>query len=164
MSDLILLDEIDETEERWEMGSYNHSTTQANLAFLFKRTGHYSVSTELSLDISRFRAEHIQIGNEIKPDVCIYPKRGLSRPYDILKMAEMPLVAVEILSPKQGAYEILEKFEVYFALGVKSCWLVDPTTEIVAVYSALDQHQSFSEGDIIDATVDIRLPLSEVFE
>ena len=161
MSELATLDPVEETGD---MGSYNHSTVQANLAFLFKRTGRYSVSTELSLDISRFQADQSKLGNEIKPDVCIYPKRGLSRPYDILKMTEMPLVAVEILSPKQGAYEILEKFEVYFALGVKSCWLVDPTTEIVAVYSAFDQHQTFSAGEIVDNTVGIHIPLAEVFE
>lgn len=161
MSELAILDRVEETGD---MGSYNHSTVQANLAFLFKRTGQFSVSTELSLDISQFQADHLQFGNEIKPDVCIYPKRRLSRPYDILKMIEMPLVAVEILSPKQGAYEILEKFEVYFALGVKSCWLVDPTTEIVAVYSALDQHQPFSTGEIIDDRVGIRIPLAEIFE
>lgn len=155
---------LDPTEESSDMGSYNHSTVQANLAFLFKRTGQYSVSTELSLDISQFQAEQGKFGNELKPDVCIYPKRRLSRPYDILKMTEMPLVAVEILSPKQGAYEILEKFEVYFALGVKSCWLVDPTTEIVALYTALDQHRTFSTGEIIDDQVGVRIPLVEIFD
>lgn len=161
MSELAILDPVEETND---MGSYNHSTVQANLAFLFKRTEQYSVSTELSLDISQFQADQNKFGNEIKPDVCIYPKRRLSRPYDILKMAEMPLVAVEILSPKQGAYEILEKFEVYFVLGVKSCWLVDPTTEIVAVYTALDQHQTFSTGEIIDDKVGIRIPLAQIFD
>jgi len=161
MNEFATLDRIEETNDQ---RSYNHSTVQANLAFLFKRIGQYSVSIELSLDISQFQAAHLQFGNEIKPDVCIYPKRRLSRPYDILKMVEMPLVAVEILSPKQGAYEILEKFEVYFALGVKSCWLVDPTTEIVAVYTAFDQHQTFSTGEIIDDKVGIRIPLAQIFD
>ncbi|MEZ4869875.1 MAG: Uma2 family endonuclease [Caldilineaceae bacterium] len=161
MNDLILLDEVEEVSE---MGSYNHSTTQANLAFLLKRTGKYTVSTELSLDVSQFHADHITLGNEIRPDVCIYPKRGMSRPYDILKMTEMPLLAVEILSPKQGSQEILEKFEVYFALGVKSCWLVDPTTEVVTVYSTLEQPHSFSVGEVVDEKLGIRLPLEEVFE
>lgn len=152
------------TEDTPDMGSYNHSIIQANLAFVLKRPGQYSVSTELSLDTEALDKNIFKFKDEIKPDVCIYPKRGLIRPYDVLKMTEMPLLAVEILSPKQGAYEILQKFEAYFALGVRSCWLVDPTTEVVAVYSALDQHTTFSAGEVVDRTLDIHVPLVDIFE
>lgn len=65
-------------------------------------------------------------------------------------MTEMPQLAVEILSPQQGKEEILLKFAVYFQLGVTSCWLVDPVTENVVVYAVLDQHKTFSEGELID--------------
>jgi len=88
----------------------------------------------------------------------------LSRPFDILKMAEMPLLVVEILSPRQGTQEILEKFAVYFALGVQSCWLIDPTIAVVAVYAALEQHKIFATGEIVDEVVDVRLPFAEIFE
>ena len=166
MSNLTFPDEIfiDETEAVDDVGSYNHSIIQANLAFLLKRLGKYSVFTELSLDISQFELHKFKYKDEIKPDVCVYPKRGLSRPFDIMKMSEMPLLAIEILSPRQGAQEILEKFAVYFGIGVQACWLIDPTTAIVAVYAALDQHKTFSIGEVIDETLDIRLPLAEVFE
>jgi Uma2 family endonuclease len=129
-----------------------------------KRLGKYSVLTELSLDTSQLVTHQFKVKDEIKPDVCAYLKRSLSRPFDILKMSEMPLLVIEILSPRQGAQEILEKFAAYFALGVLSCWLVDPTTAIVAVYAALDQHKTFSSGEVIDETLDIRLPLVEIFE
>jgi len=161
MDNLMLISEIEESQD---MGSYNHSTIQANLAFLLKQTRQYSVSTELSLDVSSLDPNRYNVKDEIKPDVCIYPKRGLVRPYDILKMTEMPLLAVEILSPRQAAYEILQKFEIYFALGVKSCWLVDPTTAVVSVYTAIDQNQTFSTGEVVDSTLDLRLPLAEIFE
>jgi Uma2 family endonuclease len=161
MDNLMLLSETGESQD---MGSYNHSTIQANLAFLLKQTRQYSVSTELSLDVSSLDPNRFTVKDEIKPDVCIYPKRGLVRPYDILKMTEMPLLAIEILSPRQAAYEILQKFEIYFALGVKSCWLVDPTTAVVSVYAAIDQNQTFSTGEVVDTTLDLRLPLDEIFE
>lgn len=161
MSDLVI---PYTTEDVDAMGSYNHSIVQANLTFLLKRIGSYAVFTELSLDASQIELKQFAIRDEIKPDVCIYPKRGMSRPFDILKMTEMPLLVVEILSPRQGTHEILEKFAVYFALGVKSCWLVDPVTAIVTVYSALDQHKSFTTGDVTDETIGIRLPLAEIFE
>lgn len=144
--------------------SFNHSSIQANFAFLFKRLGIYRVSTELSLDVSGADLKGVINQDEIKPDVCLYPKRSLSRPFDILRMSEMPLLVVEILSPRQGTEEILRKFAVYFQLGVKSCWLVDPATEIVVVYRALDQHKTFSEGELFDAVMDLRLLIDEIFE
>jgi len=161
MNDLIT---TNETEATYEMGSHNHSAIQANLAFLLKRLDKYSVYTELSLDVSQLDSQRFKIREEIKPDVCIYPKRGLSRPFDILKMAEMPLLVVEILSPRQGTQEILEKFAVYFALGVQSCWLIDPTIAVVAVYSALEQHKIFAADEVVDQVVDVRLPFTEIFE
>lgn len=153
-----------ETEEVGELGSHNHSAIQANITYLLKRAGKYSVYTELSLDTSSLDPQQFRVKDEIKPDVCVYPKRGLIRPFDILKMSEMPLLVVEVLSPKQSAYEILEKFAAYFALGVKSCWLVEPLTAIVAVYSALDRHQNFTAGEVVDDSIQLRLPFSEIFE
>jgi Uma2 family endonuclease len=158
-----LLAEI-ESEESVDMGSLNHSAIQVNLAFLLKKLGTFSVYTELSLDTSRLDKTKYKFKEEIKPDVCIYPKRGLSRPYDILKMTEMPLLAIEILSPKQGVQEIVEKIDAYFALGVRSCWLIDPTTAIVVVYSALDERNVFAAGEVIDETIGIRLPFDEIFD
>ena len=57
--------------------------------------------------------------------MCIYLKRQRNLQNDILRMSEMPLLAIEVLSPKQGIYDILEKFKLYFSLGVQSCWLGD---------------------------------------
>lgn len=153
-----------EFEDTDEIGSLNHSAVQANLSYLLKKQGAYSVYTELSLDVSGLDPQHFHVKDEIKPDVCVYPKRKLSRPYDILKMTEMPLLAIEILSPKQSNYEILQKFEVYFAAGVQSCWLVDPVTEVVAVYSTFEQPKTFSTNDVIDEKLELRLPLAEIFD
>jgi Uma2 family endonuclease len=153
-----------ETEESGEMGSHNHSAIQANITYLLKRAEKYSVYTELSLDTTTLDPQKFKFKDEIKPDVCVYPKRGLIRPFDILKMSEMPLLAIEVLSPKQSAYEILEKFAAYFALGVKSCWLVDPLTAVVSVYSALDVHQNFTAGEVVDPVIGLQLPFDEIFE
>ena len=153
-----------EAEESVDMGSLNHSAIQVNLAFLLKRLGTFSVYTELSLDTSRLDKNNYKFKEEIKPDVCIYPKRGLSRPYDIIKMSEMPLLAIEVLSPKQGLQEIVEKIDAYFALGVRSCWLIDPTTAIVVVYSTLNNRKIFTAGEVVDDIIGIRLPFDEIFE
>ena len=79
-------------------------------------------------------------------------------------MTEMPLLAVEILSPKQGTYELLEKFKVYFELGVKSCWLVDPAITTITVYSSNEEWRTFSGSEVIDETLGIKLPLNKIFD
>ncbi len=137
-----------------DMGSYNHSIVQVNLAVVLKQLKKYDVLAELSIDMQ---------GTEIRPDLCLYPRRGLSRPRDILRMTEMPLLAVEILSPKQGTDDILEKFELYFAAGVTSCWLVDPAQEIISVYKNPAQHVVYSSGELCDEVLDIRVPVTEIF-
>ncbi len=81
---------------------------------------------------------------------------------DIIKMTEMPRWVIEVLSPKQGTYEILEKFKAYFELGVQSCWLVYPEAEAITVYSSINNRQL--SGEVIDEVLDIRLPHHEIFE
>lgn len=105
MNDYALLQQkrSDEDEKLIDTGSFNHSAVQANLAFLFKRLGIYRVSTELSLDVSEADLTGLASKDEVKPDLCLYPKRSLSRPFDILRMSEMPLLVVEVLSPRQGS-------------------------------------------------------------
>ena len=158
-----LVNEI-EPEESVDMGSLNHSAIQVNLAYLLKRLSTFSVYTELSLDPSGLDKNRYKFREEIKPDVCIYPKRGLSRPYDILKMSEMPLLAIEVVSPKQALQDIVEKIDAYFALGVRSCWMIDPITAIVVVYRSLEDKQIFTNGEVVDDVIGIHLPFDEIFD
>jgi Uma2 family endonuclease len=164
-------DEFDviEEEEIQEVGSLNHSCLQANLTTLLKNTGKYTVCTELSLDISQLDMNqfNLKTKEELKPDICIYPKRKINPSHDILKMSEMPLLGIEVLSPTQTVQTILNKFEVYFALGIKSCWLIIPTSQLVTIYSSLNHFKNFASGlsnEVIDEALDIRLPFQEIFE
>ena len=155
----------DEIEEFENMGSFNHGYIQVRLGILLDRLGNFTPVNELSLDVSGVDLSNFDLRTkeEIKPDICLYHKRGLSRPRDILKMHEMPLLALEILSPKQGLYEILEKFRLYFELGIQSCWLVEPTTRVVTVYSSSQTWQAFVGDEVIDEKLEIRIPISEIF-
>ena len=54
-----------EDEEFDDMGSYNHSLVQGNLAYLLRQAGNYSVFIELSLDTSPLeKQEFPNIANE----------------------------------------------------------------------------------------------------
>ena len=81
-------------------------------------------------------------------------------------MSEMPLLAIEIISPSQSIDNLLAKFDAYFELGIKSCWLVMPSVDIVDIYSQPDKHKTFDMNDteIIDDVMDIRLPIQKIFE
>ena len=78
-------------------------------------------------------------------------------------MKEMPLLAVEIVSPKQGMYEIAEKVLLYFELGVRSCWVVEPIIQAITVYASIGQWETFTRGDVVDEKLGIRLPIDEIF-
>jgi Uma2 family endonuclease len=167
-----VLDEIshsqsatDDSEESTEVGSFNHGYLLIRLGILLDRLDTYTAVGDVSLDVSTVDLSKFDLKTreEIKPDVCLYPKRGLLQPKDILKMKEMPLLAVEILSPKQGLYDIVEKFRLYFALGIRSCWLVEPVLQTVTVYSTSDQWRVFAAGDVVDEPLNIRLALNELF-
>lgn len=153
-----------EDQEFDDVGSYNHSMVQANMAYVLKRLGKYSVFSELSLDASSIDTDKLGVAKELKPDACIYPKRRLSLPLDILRMTEMPLLVVEIVSPRQGLFGIMQKFVAYFALGVRSCWLIDPVQGTVSVYTSPTTFELFKDGDVKDTVLEIVVPISDIFE
>lgn len=146
---------VDTSGEFFDMGSYNHSGVQAKLAGLLIGLGKYSVFTELSLEINKL---------EYRPDISVYPKRGLSKPRDIMKMIDMPLLAIEILSSRQAMDELIDKFDVYFSAGVKSCWMVEPAIEAITVYSSLLDYRTYGMGEVVDKALDIRLPIEMIFD
>ena len=79
-------------------------------------------------------------------------------------MTDMPLLAIEIISPTQGTLELMNKFDIYFEGGIKSCWLVEPLPGSVIVLSSPDKAQTFISGEVIDEIVDIRVPIDELFK
>ncbi len=153
-----------------DMGSLNHSLTQAQLVRSLPND-QFTIAVELSLDISQIDPKQfgLKAKEELKPDVCLYPSSIVfSKPRDILKMSDMPLLAIEILSPTQCVDDLLTKIQAYFALGVKSCWLVIPalTSVIVYVSDSLDNFKNFDKRDseVVDEVLNIRVPLKKIFQ
>ncbi|RKZ43880.1 MAG: hypothetical protein DRR16_29295 [Candidatus Parabeggiatoa sp. nov. 3] len=154
-----------------EMGSLNHSTVQSNLAgwLKFKCDKKLAVMTELSLDISQYDLSEyrLDVKDELKPDVCAYinPPKIPATEDDLLRVSQMPDLAIEILSPRQAISYLIRKVKAYFELGVKSCWLVVPSMSAINIYSQPNQHKTFglSETYLIDQVMDIQLPIQDVF-
>jgi Uma2 family endonuclease len=134
--------------------SFNHSYLQMRLGAALLGLNKYAVLSELSLDIQ---------GKEYRPDICLYSQRKTNFLYDIVRMTEMPLLAIEILSMSQNVKEAVDKFEVYFEAGIPSCWLVMPFPHSVTVFNGLDQVATYTRGQIIDPKLDIELDFDHIF-
>lgn len=79
----------------------------------------------------------------------------------------VPDLAVEIVSPTNGANEALEKVEEYLACGVQRVWVIYPLFAKVYDYASATAVQILTRADRLsggDVLPGFELPLSELFE
>lgn len=132
-----------------------HSYLERKLAAVFDPLPQFTAFLNLTLDIG---------GEDYIPDLCVYPHMPIDfAEDDVVRMTDLPVMVVEIVSPSQTIQEVLSKFPVYFQAGIRSCWLVVPQTKTISVYTAPNQGQIFNTGDVVDPALDVRLPLSQIF-
>ena len=170
MSEVIEFEDTVLKEDKVKMGSLYHSAAQANLTGLLLNDERFTVFVELSLDTSQVELSQfgVKTKQELQSDVCVYvePPIEPQPPDDVLRVSQMPVLTIEILSPEQKMSDIFAKFKAYFALGIKSCWLVIPSLTQISVYSNPNQHKTFdlNNTEVIDEIMDIRLPIQKVFK
>jgi Uma2 family endonuclease len=146
---------ITDNREDSVLPSFNHGYFQLSIGIALRQQEKFSVVSASSIEINH---------KEYIPDISVYAKRKVDRLHDIVKMTELPLLAIEIISPTQGSLELINKFNIYFEGGIKSCWLVDPLPASVVVFSSPDKAQTFTSGEVIDDVVDMRVPIDELFK
>ena len=110
--------------------------------------------TEVKLDIPE---------KDAVPDLAIYPLLAFDPLHDEIKMTQMPLGFIEILSPTQTNEELLTKVGKYFDAGVKSCWLVIPTFRLISVFSDRQTSKTFIDGELHDPVPGIKLDVDKIF-
>ncbi|MGI4871939.1 MAG: Uma2 family endonuclease [Janthinobacterium lividum] len=148
-----------ELERGKPMPSKIHGRLQAKLVgLLYVSCGRtHTIYSELSITLAPHYARQV-------PDVAIYD--GLM-PYpavDEISMSEVPLIAVEILSPTQALTELTDKIGGYLAAGVKSCWLLLPGLRSVAISTVPGVYQTFDYPDTLrDPATGIELELAALF-
>jgi len=135
---------------------------------------HGYLQTRLSSEIDHLYRKQFTIFSEIEilmperpncvPDVAIYPKMEINFWDDELVMTEMPLIAIEIVSPTQSDTDLVKKINRYLEAGIQSCWLVMPSFQAISVYSGIGKYQFFSSEMILkDAVANIELSLIDIF-
>ncbi len=147
-----------ELERNKPMPSKNHSIVQSNLIFELKTRYKKTFSFLSEIDILMPEKPNCV------PDIAIYPKLTFDFLDDEIAMTEMPLTAIEIVSPSQSDNDIIKKINRYFNAGVKSCWFVMPGFQAISVYSSIGKYEFFtSEMTLIDSATGIELPLGDIF-
>jgi Uma2 family endonuclease len=135
-----------------------HSLVQSNLIFdLYTHCGKkYDILSELSLELAS--------GNTT-PDICLYKIDILDFTHDEVRVTIPPLLAIEILSPKQNIDEIKTKYRnIYLPADIKSVWLIIPELKIVALGLPDGQFEVVKTDVVKDMYLDIELPVLYIFK
>lgn len=144
-----------ETERGKPTPSKHHAILQSNLLFgiRLKYDKRWSVLSEVAL----------QMGDQYRtPDLAIYPKMPWGQ--EEMRMTQMPVGVVEILSPSQTLDDLAQKRQSYFDAGVQSYWLVLPDLQSVYVFQNTEEYEVFTHRDVLkDRVLDIELDLREMF-
>lgn len=131
-----------------------HSAIQTNVAHKLIEYEQYRTFTELTVNIH---------GTDYKPDVCLYLFKKFDWKLDTIRVTEMPLLVVEVISPTQGVQEVMEKVKMFLEAGVKSCWVVTIFPKNVSVFSSFESDVNFISGEIVDDSLGIKIPFESVF-
>ncbi len=145
-----------EADRRKPMPNKNHAFIQTNLTgILYSYRKQYRIATEIRIEMN---------GLDYTPDICVYPLIPFDSRHDEIRMTELPLTAVEILSPTQSVEELVAKFEVYFGAGVRSGWLVQPALKTIFLLNPDNKIAVFHDEPLLDSTTGIELNLGDVFQ
>jgi Uma2 family endonuclease len=142
-------------EERGKpMPSFNHAAIQVNLIVEFARQRDFRVCSELTLEFA---------GQTYTPDLSLYSRAPLDLRHDVIRRSDPPLVVVEIFSPTQGYQSVMEKVDVYFRNGVKSCWIVSPPLHTITILRADGQEEIVHAGIAKDSATGLTADLTAIF-
>ncbi len=136
------------------MPSRNHAIVQMNLGNQFLKDERYRTCSELTLTLG---------GRDYTPDLSIFPRVPVDWDHDDSKVTDAPLLVVEILSPQQGMQPVMDKLDVYFAHGVKSCWIVTPHLKLISAITPDRARRNFDSGIVTDAAIGIAADVAAVF-
>ena len=145
-----------EVERGKPMPGKNHSRLQARPSkeLLVSYEEQYDVRSELSLEAPN---------PPTVPDLCLFPAEPSNWRVDEVKVSEVPLTVIEIVSPSQTDTELTVKSVAYFAAGVKSYWLVQPVLRTVFVLLPDGNELVFHNDTLTDPTNGISIDLKKVF-
>jgi Uma2 family endonuclease len=148
-----------EIERNKPMPNKIHALLESALNWLLRGQygSQFQILTELSLDTTPV----------VTPDLCIYPK--FDQKFDprtvTARESQMPLTAIEILSPSQTLDQLQSKaWNIYFPAGVRSVWIVVPELKVIQLLLPDGEPKIFHKNTLDDPATGISLSVEQVFE
>ncbi len=157
-SDIDIYEQDAEIEIEKNMASKNHAKIQSRLAKVLGNAydENYDILTEFEIEL---------VGKKVIPDVSILPAEPSDWKNDLIRGEDAPILAIEILSPKQAFNDITDKiYNVYFPAGVRSAWVVLPPTESVMVFTPDDEVKTYRRGIVKDSASGFEVDLAKIFK
>ena len=108
-------------------------------------------------------------GNDRKPDVAFVSYQRWPQDRPIPRVNAWPVVpelAVEVVSPNDKMFDVIEKVGEYFTAGVQQVWLILSNVEQVFVFTSVAQVRVLTRADELTAEPLIpgfRMPLAGLF-
>ena len=106
-------------------------------------------------------------GNIRKPDVSFVSKeRIIEKRPSFTAFEGAPDLAVEVISPTDIWWEIMQKLDEYFSSGCRLVWLISPLDQRVLVYRYDQRSQILQLGDLLDGEEVVpgfSLPVADLF-
>jgi len=152
-----MMDNILEIEEfqTEDVTSYNHAKITYRLAKILSRYDEqYDILPELEFELSYGRA---------KPDIAICKLGKIDWLRDIIRPTHPPLLAIEILSPRQALSDLTDKvLDVYFPSGTAVVWVIIPHFRQITVMTTNHQN-TLTSGILTNENTGIELSLESLF-
>lgn len=132
--------------------SINHSYLCKKLIVAIEQSDQWEAWPELSLDV----------GHGLIPDIAVYKKGQLKPNFtkDKTKCDLLPILAIEVISPSQSVYELMEKAEKMLNAGIQAIWTIEPYGQLV--YISTTQGLQVELAKVIE-TVGIRVDFKQIF-
>ena len=125
--------------EKIEMPSLNHSVICLRIIRQLLENPAIEPLPELTLDIEK----------GITPDISVYPTAKVQPNFrrDVTRYAEMPILAIEVISASQNIQDLLIKADLLVGNGVKAVWTIEPFTNTIFV-TTKDSEEKFTNQEI----------------
>ncbi len=98
------------------------------------------------------------------PDIAVFPKLQIDWLHDVERMPQPPLLAIEIATAGHTQEALIERIAKHFDFGVRSCWLVQPPLQQIAVFTPEMQPEVFIRGPVQDPASGFSVNIEDIFK
>lgn len=155
---------VDGEPKEKESESMEHSYIAATLN---RRLGNLVEEKKLGVVLESSGSFRMLAGNIRKPDVSFVIKERITEKRPSFTAFEgAPDLAVEVISPTDIWWEIMQKLDEYFSSGCRLVWLISPLDQRVLVYRHDQRSQILELGDLLDGEEVVpgfSMPVADLF-